>query len=88
MAPYSTTTTTVLSAVDSSAVCTEEENEKVACTSTTSKETQFERGIWGFQTPLKWGNIIAIAILHLFALNGLLTFPYIYKLRTFFFGKL
>lgn len=42
----------------------------------------------GFVTPLVWPNIVMIFALHLFALYGLLMFPYIYKLKTFCFGKL
>lgn len=42
---------------------------------------------FSFVTPLVWPNIIMIFALHLFSLYGLLTFPYIYKLKTFCFGK-
>lgn len=53
-----------------------------------TKTEYSQKNRWGFQTPLLWGNIIGIGILHLLTLYGLLTFPYIYKLKTFFFGKL
>lgn len=42
---------------------------------------------FGFQTRLRWTNIVLIVGLHLFALRGLLTFPYVYKLRTFVFDE-
>lgn len=42
---------------------------------------------WGFKTPLIWGNIIPIAMLHCLTLYGVVTFPYIYHIKTFCFGK-
>lgn len=40
-----------------------------------------------FKTPLKWANIVFITLAHLLTLWALLTFPYFYKLKTFFYGE-
>lgn len=52
-----------------------------------SKTSKVKANIFGTVTPLVWPNIIMIVALHVFSLYALLTFPYIYKLRTFTFGK-
>lgn len=80
--------TTVLATIVSAPQKTDSIPQAQAVHTKLSKEKYSQKNRWGFQMPLLWGNIIGIGILHLATLYGVFTFPYIYKLKTFIFGKL
>lgn len=78
MAPYSSTGALSVIALEAKQEVPKLEQPK--------KELETEhRGY--FKTKIRWENVISITLLHILSAYVLVTFPYLQKLRSFFFGK-
>lgn len=73
--------------ITSTVTYTERNIEEENITTKILKTKHHHAGNTHFQTNLKWPNIIAISTFHAIAAYGLITFPYLQKIKLFIFGK-